>query len=289
MNRFIALLSPLAFLLLFTALPAQSPDSIQSRQGPRWIGVTTGPASAALRAQLAIPRNQGIVVRGITPDSPAAKAGLRTNDLLLSVDETILSRPRDLSRLVGQTDRPQIAIEFLRRGRKEKVFVHPVPRRDVSPQTENNSAPKEQRFFRNLIGQIAPIEAGAPDAVAKTNPPQQQTGPRLGGARLLSNLPNNFRIALQRNAGGSPRFIVEREGQRWEMDGSNFSEWGQALLPLAEGLLGSDAPVVAPPEIESNGSNNAFPQTEVPLPNIELPSELPPLVDETPNPPKTEN
>jgi len=73
------------------------------------------------------------------------------------------------------------------------------------------------------------------------------------------------------------------------MDGSNFSEWGQALLPLAEGLLGSDASVVAPPEIESNGSDNAFPQTEIPLPNIELPSELPPLVDETPNPPKTEN
>ena len=112
MNRFIALLSPLAFLLLFTALPAQSPDSIQSRQGPRWIGVTTGPASAALRAQLALPRNQGIVVRSITPDSPAAKSGLRTNDLLLSVDETILSKPRDLSRLVGQTDRPKKPLNF---------------------------------------------------------------------------------------------------------------------------------------------------------------------------------
>ena len=77
--------------------------------------------------------------------------------------------------------------------------------------------------------------------------------------------------------------MIANEGQRWELDGRNFSRWGQSLLPLAEGLLGGDAPAVAPPNLDLEEAEVTIPQAEIPLPAVELPSELPPLQDEPQN------
>lgn len=279
-NRVAALLSPLAFALLFTTLHAQSPNVVQLRQGTRWIGVTTGPATAALRAQLMLPRNQGIVVRNIATDSPAEKAGLRQNDLLLSIGNRILSKPRDLSRMISQTDRPQIAIEFLRAGKKQKVFVQPLARREAAKPTAVDAAKGERPILKALINQIAPANGtGETNSTKDTN----------GGEGLLSNLPNNFQITLRRQSGGPPRFVVEREGQRWEMDGSNLNRWGQALLPLAEGLLGGTQSAPQPPELDLGDAGITIPKAEIPLPTVELPSELTPLEDQPQNSPKDNN
>tara|TARA_Y100001933_G_scaffold263432_1_gene324766 strand:+ start:16724 stop:17557 length:834 start_codon:yes stop_codon:yes gene_type:complete len=276
MNR---LLTPLTTLVLVPTLlvadisRAEQADGPSQRQGGRWIGITTNQASPALRAQLMLPKNKGIVVRNVAPDSPAAKSGLRANDLLLTVENRTLTRPRDLSRVIGQSSRPRLKIEFLRNGRKQHVFVQPVARRQVAKPVPQEAAKTARPFLQALLNQLGPV-AGADDA---------NVGNGIGVEGLLSNLPNNFQITLRRDGGGPPRFLVEREGQRWEMDGRNLNRWGQALLPLAEGLLGNTpATPPAPPELNAEEDNQTkFPQAEIPLPSVELPSELVP-VEESP-------
>ena len=278
MNRLIAILSPLALVLTFTVLHAQSPDTVQLRQGPRWIGVTTGPASDALRAQLRLPKNHGIIVRNVAPDGPAAKSGLRKNDLLLTVDNRALTKPRDLSRIISQTSHPNLSIEYLRAGQKQRVFIQPLARREAAKPTMRNTARGNRPILQALIGQVSPATNAS--EVEKAGTTDRNAGAAEG---LLSNLPNNFQITLRRDSGGSPRFVVEREGQRWEMDGSNLNRWGQALLPLAEGLLGGDSPAPKAPQVDFGDADVTIPSTEIPLPAIELPSELKPLEDDPDN------
>ena len=59
-----------------------------------------GPVTPELRAQIDIPEGQGLLVRQVVPDSPAAKAGLKNFDILLRANDTDLHDMRDLMELV---------------------------------------------------------------------------------------------------------------------------------------------------------------------------------------------
>ena len=73
------------------------------------------------------------------------------------------------------------------------------------------------------------------------------------------------------------------------MDGSNLNRWGKALLPLAEGLLGGTQSTPQPPELDLGDAGITIPKAEIPLPTVELPSELTPLEDQPQNSPKDNN
>ena len=62
------------------------------RSGPR-LGIAIAPARAArrMRAAVGLPERDGLLVRGVEEDSPAAKAGLERGDLLVGVNGKPLS------------------------------------------------------------------------------------------------------------------------------------------------------------------------------------------------------
>jgi hypothetical protein len=51
-----------------------------------WGGMTLEPAGEALRDQLSIPADQGLIVASVEADSPAAKAGFKKYDVLVKVN-----------------------------------------------------------------------------------------------------------------------------------------------------------------------------------------------------------
>lgn len=84
-----------------------------------WLGVHVEEASAALRDQLGLAKDEGVVVESVAPNGPAAKAGMRANDLLLSLDEAKLSDAEDLrSELKRRSPGDTVSIELLRKGDK---------------------------------------------------------------------------------------------------------------------------------------------------------------------------
>jgi membrane-associated protease RseP (regulator of RpoE activity) len=91
--------------------------------GP-WIGLRVQEAPAALRDQLGMAEDEGVVVDAVAADGPAAKAGLRVNDVLFKLDETPLGKPEDLrAALDGREAGEQVAVGYLRRGARAKVDV----------------------------------------------------------------------------------------------------------------------------------------------------------------------
>src|SRR5437773_11034824 len=84
-----------------------------------WLGVGVEEASEALADQLGLDSGVGLVVTHVSADSPAAKAGLKKNDVLIELDGHSLVHPAQLRRLV-QVRKPgdKIKLVFYRGGKK---------------------------------------------------------------------------------------------------------------------------------------------------------------------------
>jgi hypothetical protein len=92
-------------------------------EGP-WLGVRVESASSALRDQLGLEEDEGVVVAVLANDSPASKADIRVNDILLSIDETKLSTPSDLRNEISKHEVGDIIqLKVLRKGQKSDISV----------------------------------------------------------------------------------------------------------------------------------------------------------------------
>jgi S1-C subfamily serine protease len=92
--------------------------SAEAKQVP-FIGVVTSPLGEAVRAQTTLSEDVGLSVDVVSPDSPAAKAGLKAHDILAKYDDQILCAAVQLSALVKRTGTGNKATLTVLRGGKE--------------------------------------------------------------------------------------------------------------------------------------------------------------------------
>jgi len=87
-----------------------------------FLGVTPEELSEQLAAQLPIEAGSGLIVRTVIPESPAAAAGLQKNDILIQLDDQLLSAPKQLQKLVASRKPGEsVRIVYLRRGQRAEV------------------------------------------------------------------------------------------------------------------------------------------------------------------------
>jgi S1-C subfamily serine protease len=70
-------------------LPGQDPEGLRvllDEEGPSWLGIETREVTADNVKELKLSAERGVVIGRIAPDSPAAKAGLKENDVITEVD-----------------------------------------------------------------------------------------------------------------------------------------------------------------------------------------------------------
>jgi hypothetical protein len=84
-----------------------------------FIGVVTSPLGEQVRAQTNLTEDVGLSVDVVSPDSPAAKAGLKAHDILAKYDDQLLCAAVQLSALVKRTGTGNKATLTVLRGGKE--------------------------------------------------------------------------------------------------------------------------------------------------------------------------
>lgn len=103
-----------------TAVISQLKEFGQVRRG--WLGVKIQSISEDIGASLGVPENTGALVAAVTPDSPAAKAGIQTGDVILKFDGKDVSTMRGLPKIVAQTPIGKtVEVEVLRQGQKKTL------------------------------------------------------------------------------------------------------------------------------------------------------------------------
>jgi S1-C subfamily serine protease len=99
----------------------------EGRYRRAYLGIAGGPRPLPPRVAREVGREAGVEVVEIVAGSPAAKAGLRPEDLILDVDGEPVASARDLQRLMaGEAIGREIAIRVFREGKVTTLRATPV-------------------------------------------------------------------------------------------------------------------------------------------------------------------
>jgi beta-lactamase regulating signal transducer with metallopeptidase domain len=93
-------------------------DAVRAR-----MGALVKTPDATLVEQLDLPKNQGLVIGEVKADSPAAKAGLKANDILLELNgKPVSNEPREFATMLNDI-KPNTPVDavVLRKGKKETI------------------------------------------------------------------------------------------------------------------------------------------------------------------------
>jgi len=129
-----------------------------------WLGVTANEAPDVLSSQLGLDPGVGLVVAYVMTNSPAAKAGLHKNDVLVEFNGQPLVHPAQLRKLVQVRKEGEVVkLMFYRAGKKQTVSA-------TLAKTINNFGfpdgfPDGQGYGGLLQPSASPF-AGSPDADA---------------------------------------------------------------------------------------------------------------------------
>lgn len=89
-----------------------------------WLGVQMQSMTPALAKAVGLPKDEGVLVNQVLPDSPAEKAKLRQGDVITAFDGARIKSPRELALAVAQVPAGKTAkIDLLRDGHAETVTV----------------------------------------------------------------------------------------------------------------------------------------------------------------------
>lgn len=116
--------------------PAEKPADGEraGRRQPATLGIMTGPVTEELREHVDLPDRGGLLITRVEPGSPAAKAGLKVNDVLLTFDGVEVASPLDLAEMVDAAcPGAKVALGIVRRGKPQQVEAVLAARRPGDP------------------------------------------------------------------------------------------------------------------------------------------------------------
>jgi len=132
------------------AIPSQSVMPIvaqlrefgETRRG--WIGVRIQQVDDAIAESLGIGRARGALIAGVNDDGPAAKAGMKTGDVVVKFDGHDIKEMRDLPKIVADTAVDKSVEMVVLRDGKEKTIKITLGRLEDGEKPKLASISKEE-------------------------------------------------------------------------------------------------------------------------------------------------
>jgi PDZ domain-containing protein len=203
-----------------------------------WLGLQCGKIGPALRAQLGLDENQGVLVEAIVDESPAAKAGLEKYDVLVQAGDRTLSKVQDLIDEVDAVKDGKLAVELIRKGKKETVEVTPEKRPPMeAPGTETaDDSSGEWNDFLEHMRQWEPGKDGRPSMKFRF---WRQPGTILPGQpKSTDKLPGNVKIQIRKQGDKPAEIEVTRDDETWKVNETELDKLPDDLRPHVERMLG---------------------------------------------------
>ncbi len=209
-------------------------DQIQKKmaeaeaQSKFWIGLMCTSPSDALRAQLDLANDVGLLVDEVYDGGPAKKAGMQVHDLLISAtvvgkDEVrTLKNLLDLVNAVQAAEETAMKLEFLRHGRKQALEVVPAERPTM--------------LTRRLT-----ISAADPSSKAMWTTSPDAVGLRWAGPMFVNiktdPLPEGMVIEFQPPEGELRNVIVRKGDQVWATEVNSLNKLPEEIGALVKQQL----------------------------------------------------
>jgi serine protease Do len=129
----------------------------ETRRG--WLGVHVQNVTDEIAESLGLNEPKGALVATVSPDSPAATAGIQPSDVILSFDGQAIENMRSLPRAVAATPiGKSVAVQVLRKGQTMDVNVS-VGQLPASEEAADNSTPSRANLNLKLRARIIELPA----------------------------------------------------------------------------------------------------------------------------------
>jgi hypothetical protein len=97
-------------------------DADEKGEPKTWLGVVLNELAPAVASQLPLDPGTGLIIEHVTPESPAAKAGLQRHDVLVRLGDQVLIAAKQFQTLVAnRKPGDTVEIAFLRKGQPQKT------------------------------------------------------------------------------------------------------------------------------------------------------------------------
>lgn len=195
-----------------------------------WLGVVVQEVDRDLAQQFGLDKPEGALVARVLPESPAARAGLREGDVILSYNGETLFSSSSLPHLVGVTDPGEVAtLEVIRGGRKQRVDVdvgtlraeppaQPAPTASAPPSAARLDLGLELRALTADERRNAQVVNGGLMVAAVTDGPAARAGVRVGdvllqiGGQQVDSLERFGEVVGRLIPGQTVAVLVQRRG-----------------------------------------------------------------------------
>src|SRR5690554_2163755 len=197
-----------------------------------WLGVMIQGVDRDLAASFGLDKATGALVANVSADSPAAKAGLKAGDIILSVDGKEVQRSSQLPQMIGRlAPGSKAKMQVLRDGKKRAITVAvgamPTDKDAATPEQEESKDKSALGLVVEPLDKAAQEKLGINHGVrvvgAKAGP-AQKAGVRVGDiVRSLNNqevespeqftelvkaLPKDTWVPLLVQRGDNPMFLA---------------------------------------------------------------------------------
>jgi hypothetical protein len=215
-------------------------------QSDYWIGVQIQPVPPEVQKHL--PIKYGIMVGYVYADSPAAKADLQVDDILLTADSITLTAGEDLVQAVDKAKEQELAITLLREGKETKIALKPV-KREEAQQTESTPADNRAKLER-LRNAQAQFERALDALRAETSAEQEKDtidfmlvrpGAFVYGL-AKAPLPKGVTVQITHEGGKPPKVHVKKGDQSWEVTADKLDGLPVDLRGYVQQLLSAGGP-----------------------------------------------
>jgi membrane-associated protease RseP (regulator of RpoE activity) len=221
------------------AQTSESPAEVQPGEAPAevseyWLGVACNPVPEALGSQLALGEHLGLLVRQVVPESPAAKAGILRDDVLVKASGKLLANPEDLIAVVNAGKDKKIALELIREGKKTTVTVQPEKRPEHMVATAGKGWGDEadMRALQGWLDHLMPNE-GSPMQFHIVRP-----GAILpSGASVYPNLPDNVTVTITKHGEEPAKIAVHQGDKKWEVTEKELDKLPKDVRPYVDQML----------------------------------------------------
>lgn len=209
----------------------------------RWLGILALPVDEALKSHLRL--DERLLVQDVVPESPAAQAGIRRNDILLKLGDAEIHNLQDLVQAVETSGDDVMTLTYLREGQEQTASVKPEKRPGRVPE----------------IGHVPELRKQLEDRVAKWSM-------SLFGAGPHAKFPENLTVKITKSGDKPAKISVQREGESWDVTEDNLQELPDDVRSHVERLLGRGNLVITatPPHFAPGPSYVPVPQPPVPGP-----------------------
>ncbi len=192
-----------------------------------FLGVTIQTVNAAMAKALGLKEKRGVLVASVAEDGPAAKAGIKRGDLILSLNGETVNAPRELSKMAARLSPGSKArLKIIRKGKDKTVTLTAGKLPD---QNQVAALPSKEKVGQklgiqgeNLTPEVARqlgtrSTQGVVIMSVKPGSPAAKAGLRRGDVIIEANQKTvnnvqNLTKALKDKKNESNLFLIERRG-----------------------------------------------------------------------------